>query len=211
MNAILMKRLFQSSSRDQCRHGYTVPSHRRRGEKAWARPRGQGVGADSNCEANAQVHDPNQGTLQRLPTSRRDSAPLVREIPVEKLRHHMVLPDAVERRFHRTRKGIGSPNAPGQTRLEAPASHSALRPGRCGRGLAQNILPWNTGLPLRKVRFDTFISSFSAKRWRTCAKCLMPPRPPPAPLFLDECDTLARSRMERNDVGEVTRITNALL
>ena len=30
-------------------------------------------------------------------------------------------------------------------------------------------------------------------------------------MFLDECDSLARSRTERNDVGEVTRITNALL
>ncbi len=33
----------------------------------------------------------------------------------------------------------------------------------------------------------------------------------PCALFLDECDTLARSRMARNDVGEVTRITNGLL
>jgi ATP-dependent 26S proteasome regulatory subunit len=33
----------------------------------------------------------------------------------------------------------------------------------------------------------------------------------PCALFLDECDSLARSRTERNDVGEVTRITNALL
>lgn len=29
--------------------------------------------------------------------------------------------------------------------------------------------------------------------------------------FLDECDTLARSRLDRNDVGETSRITNALL
>jgi ATP-dependent 26S proteasome regulatory subunit len=33
----------------------------------------------------------------------------------------------------------------------------------------------------------------------------------PCALLLDECDTLARSRTERNDVGEVNRITNALL
>ena len=33
----------------------------------------------------------------------------------------------------------------------------------------------------------------------------------PCALFLDECDSLARSRTERNDVGEVSRITNALL
>jgi ATP-dependent 26S proteasome regulatory subunit len=30
-------------------------------------------------------------------------------------------------------------------------------------------------------------------------------------LLLDECDSLARSRAERNDVGEASRITNALL
>ena len=39
--------------------------------------------------------EPTQGTLARLPTNRRDSAPLLQEVPRDQLRHHMVLPDTV--------------------------------------------------------------------------------------------------------------------
>jgi len=152
-----------------------------------------------------------QGTLQRLPTSRRDAAPLVQEIPVDKLRHHMVLPENVERRFHRIEKEFAA-----RTRLAKHGLRPRHRillygPPGCGKSLGAERLARNTGLPLRKVRFDTLLSSYFGETMANLRAVFDAAQASSCALFLDECDSLARSRTERNDVGEITRITNALL
>lgn len=151
------------------------------------------------------------GTLHRLPTSRRDSAPLVQEIPVDKLRHHMVLPDAVERRFLRIEKEFAARTRLAKHGLKPRHRILLYGPPGCGKSLGAERLAWNTGLPLRKVRFDTLLSSYFGETMANLRKVFDAAQASPCALFLDECDTLARSRTERNDVGEVTRITNGLL
>ena len=154
---------------------------------------------------------PSPGTLQRLPTSRRDSAPLMQEIPVDKLRHHMVLPDAVERRFYRIEKEFAARIRLAKHGLMPRHRILLYGPPGCGKSLGAECLAWNTGLPLRKVRFDTLLSSYFGETMANLRKIFDAAQASPCALFLDECDSLARSRSERNDVGEVTRITNALL
>lgn len=154
---------------------------------------------------------PHTGTLHRLPTSRRDSAPLMQEIPVDKLRHHMVLPDAVERRFHRIEKEFAARTRLAKHGLKPRHRILLYGPPGCGKSLGAERLAWNTGLPLRKVRFDTLLSSYFGETMANLRKVFDAAQASPCALFLDECDSLARSRTERNDVGEVTRITNALL
>ena len=151
------------------------------------------------------------GTLNRLPTSRRDSSPLVQEIPVERLRHHMVLPDAVERRFKRVEKEFAARVRLAKHGLKPRHRILLYGPPGCGKSLSAERLAWNTGLPLLKVRFDTLLSSYFGETMTNLRKVFDAAQASPCALFLDECDTLARSRTERNDVGEVTRITNALL
>src|ERR1700733_14313858 len=104
MNATLMKRLFRviqsGSSADVdslCRR--IVEAEKKQGHGRVAKELEQILTAKQTPKSGL-----NTGTLHRLPTSRRDSAPLMQEIPVDKLRHNMVLPDAVERRFHRIEK-----------------------------------------------------------------------------------------------------------
>ncbi len=154
---------------------------------------------------------PASGRLQSLPTSRRDSAPLVQEIPVDKLRHHMVLPDSVERRFHRIEREFAARIRLAKHGLRPRHRILLYGPPGCGKSLGAERLAWNTGLPLRKVRFDTLLSSYFGETMANLRKVFDAAKASPCALFLDECDTLARSRRERNDVGEVTRITNALL
>jgi len=146
-----------------------------------------------------------------LPTSRRESAPLMQEIPVDKLRHHMVLPDAVERRFHRIEKEFAARTRLAKHGLKPRHRILLYGPPGCGKSLGAERLAWNTGLPLRKVRFDTLLSSYFGETMTNLRKVFDAAQASPCALFLDECDSLARSRTERNDVGEVTRITNALL
>jgi SpoVK/Ycf46/Vps4 family AAA+-type ATPase len=211
MNATLMKRLFRviqsGSSADVdmlCRR--VIEAERKQGHGRVA----------NELERILKEKSPGKpasspGILQPLPTSRRDSAPLVREIPVDKLRHHMVLPDSVEKRFHRIEKEFAA-----RTRLAKHGLRPRHRilffgPPGCGKSLGAERLAWNTGLSLRKVRFDTLLSSYFGETMANLRKVFDAAQASPCALFLDECDSLARSRTERNDVGEVTRITNALL
>jgi SpoVK/Ycf46/Vps4 family AAA+-type ATPase len=154
---------------------------------------------------------PPPGSLQRLPTSRRDSALLVQEIPVDKLRHHMVLPEAVERRFRRIEKEFAARTRLAKHGLKPRHRILLYGPPGCGKSLGAERLAWNTGLPLRKVRFDTLLSSYFGETMANLRKVFDAAQASPCALLLDECDSLARSRAERNDVGEVSRITNALL
>lgn len=211
MNAILMKRLFRviqsgsSADVDTLCHRI-VDEEKRQGHGRVAKEL-ERILKDKPPGRAA----PSTGTLHRLPTSRRDSAPLVQEIPMDRLRHHMVLPDAVERRFQRIEKEFAA-----RTRLAKHGLRPRHRillygPPGCGKSLGAERLAWSTGLPLRKVRFDTLLSSFFGETLANLRKVFDAAQASPCALFLDECDSLARSRAERNDVGEVTRITNALL
>ena len=150
-------------------------------------------------------------SLKPLPTSRRDSAPLLTEIPLEKLRHHMVLPNAVEARFARIEREFAARSRLAKHGLRPRHRVLLYGPPGCGKNLGAERLAWHTGLPLRKVRFDNLLSSYFGETMTNLRRVFDAAHEVPCALFLDECDTLARARNARNDVGEVTRITNALL
>ena len=200
MNATLMKRLFRvlqdgsaTDVRAVCRR--IVDEEKKLGHTQVAKELERLLGDPSLTLSPASAP-----SLRPLPTSRRDSAPLIAEIPVEQLRHHMVLPESVEARFARIEKEFAARSRLAKHGLKPRHRVLLYGPPGCGKNLGAERLAWHTGLPLRKVRFDNLLSSyFDAAQETPCA------------LFLDECDTLARARNARNDVGEVTRITNALL
>jgi SpoVK/Ycf46/Vps4 family AAA+-type ATPase len=148
--------------------------------------------------------------LGELPASQRNAA-LFTVIPREKLQHHMVLPDAVEKRFQRIEREYAA-----RDRL----AHYGLRyrqkvllyglPG-CGKTMGAERLAWNTGLPLLKVRFDAMVSSYlgeTATNLRTIFETAVQA---PCLLFLDECDSIAKSREDAQDVGEIKRVVNTFL
>ena len=117
----------------------------------------------------------------------------------------------MERRFHRIEKEFAARTRLAKHGLKPRHRILLYGPPGCGKSLGAERLAWNTGLPLRKVRFDTLMSSYFGETMTNLRKVFDAAQTSPCALFLDECDSLARSRTERNDVGEVTRITNALL
>ncbi len=150
-------------------------------------------------------------SLMALPASRRDSSPLVQVIPHEQLRHQMILAAPVEKRFLRLEKEYAA-----RKRLAAYGLHARNRillhgPPGCGKSLGAERLAWATGLPLHKVRFDTLISSYFGETSVNLRRIFDSANQSPCALLLDECDTIARARGDRNDVGEVQRIVNMLL
>lgn len=211
MNATLMKRLFRvlkegsaTDVRAVCRR--IVDEEKKQGHTQVARELEKLLG-----DATVALVPTAAPGLRPLPTSRRDSAPLITEIPVDQLRHHMVLPENVEARFSRIEKEFAARSRLAKHGLRPRHRILLYGPPGCGKNLGAERLAWNTGLPLRKVRFDNLLSSYFGETMTNLRRVFDTAHETPCALFLDECDTLAKARNARNDVGEVTRITNALL
>jgi SpoVK/Ycf46/Vps4 family AAA+-type ATPase len=210
MNSVLLKRLFSAIYTGKpddvgalCRR--IVEDERKRGHSHVAQDLERIVEVETKRRAE------HTRGLSPLPTSRRESAPLVHVIPHGELRHHMVLPPNVEARIHTIEREFAAKH-----RLAAHGLRPSRRvlfygPPGCGKSLGGERLAWSTGLPMHKVRFDTLLSSYFGETLTNLRRLFDDASRSPCALFLDECDSLARSRTERNDVGEVNRITNALL
>lgn len=167
--------------------------------------------ANSSSSTSTPLKTDSERVLQSLPTSRRYHDPLVVRMDRALLRHFMVLPDAVEARFARIEKEFAA-----RERLAAFGLRNKKKillygqPG-CGKTLGAERLAWTTGLPLVKVRFDALISSYFGESGINLRAVFESAKERPCVLFLDECDFIAKSRNNQNDVGEVPRLVNTLL
>lgn len=149
--------------------------------------------------------------ISLLPTSKRDSSQLVSFVPRELLKHHMVLPTAVENRLISIEKEYAAKERLGKFNLY-PKRKILLHgsPG-CGKTLSAERIAWNLGLPLLKVRFDALLSSYFGESVSNLRAVFEYCNKEPVVLLLDECDFIAKSRIVTQDVGEVPRIVNMLL
>jgi hypothetical protein len=153
----------------------------------------------------------NLQALTELPNSKRSQLPLLTAIPREQLRHHTILPATVEQRFQRIEREYAA-----RDRLAHHGFHYKQKillyglPG-CGKTMSAERLAWNTGLPLLKVRFDTMVSSYLGETATNLREIFEVASKNPCLLFLDECDSLAKSREDNNEVGEMKkcRVGNA--
>ncbi|VEP12429.1 AAA ATPase central domain-containing protein [Hyella patelloides LEGE 07179] len=169
------------------------------------------LSSKSSHNGNEVVKDSGIENLSVLPTSTRLNTPLVNFIPREKLRHHMILPYSVEKRFQRIEKEYAA-----RDRL----AHHGLRyrqkillfgiPG-CGKTMGAERLAWNTGLSLLKVRFDAMISSYLGETAINLRLVFELANKNPCLLFFDECDSIAKSREDTQEVGEIKRVVNTFL
>jgi ATP-dependent 26S proteasome regulatory subunit len=216
MKAVLLKRLFSAvqlgSDRDLiavCKR--IVEDQKKLGHVNLARDLEKCIGDADKQKKHPATSSGSKPGLGALPAGKRDSASLVQMVEHAQLRHYMVLPEAVEHRLVRIEKEYAA-----RTRL-AKYGFSARRrillygPPGCGKSLGAERLAWGTGLPLHKVRFDSLISSFFGETAVNLRKVFESDNKQPFALFIDECDTIARARGERNDVGEVSRVVNMLL
>jgi adenylate kinase family enzyme len=146
-----------------------------------------------------------------LPTSKRNNSPLVAFVPREQLKHHMVLPADVETRLLSIEKEYAAKERLGKFNL-SPNKKILLHgaPG-CGKTLSAERIAWNLGLPLLKVRFDSLLSSYFGESASNLRAVFDYCKREAVVLLLDECDFIAKSRIQPQDVGEVPRIVNMLL
>ncbi len=161
----------------------------------------------NNHSSAAVVHK----DMHELPISRRYGESLATLVKPEKLEHHMVLPAVTEGRFARIEREYAAKERLGRFGLRPRKTILLYGPPGCGKSLGAKRIAWNTGLPLLKVRFDSLISSFFGESASNLRTLFMSAKERPCVLLLDECDFIARSRTNGNDIGEASRIVNSLL
>ena len=157
----------------------------------------------------SQVVEPRP--LTPLSSKHRFNHPFIVTIPRDHLRHHMILSNTVETRFRRIEKEYAA-----RDRL----AHYGLRyrqkillygsPG-CGKTMGAERIAWNTGLILVKVRFDAMVSSYLGETATNLREVFETAAQTPCLLFIDECDALAKSREDNQEVGEIKRVVNTFL
>lgn len=149
--------------------------------------------------------------LSSLPLSRRHGESLATLVPTDALEHHMVLPAEIENRFARIESEYAARDRLRTFGLRPRKTILLYGPPGCGKSLGAKRLAWNTGLPLMKVRFDALISSYFGESAANLRSIFDAARARPCVLLLDECDFIARSRTNSQDIGEASRIVNSLL
>ncbi|MBC7604883.1 MAG: ATP-binding protein [Ramlibacter sp.] len=150
-------------------------------------------------------------TLKELPLSRRHGESLATLLTTDSLEHHMVLPPAIEERFARIESEYAARDRLRTFGLKPRKTILLYGPPGCGKSLGAKRLAWNTGLPLMKVRFDVLISSYFGESATNLRAIFNAAKERPCVLLLDECDFIARSRINSKDIGEASRIVNSLL
>jgi len=167
-----------------------------------------------NRQAETKQNTAAEKTLHRLielPTSRRYNLNLLTAIPRDKLRHYMVLPESVEKRFQRIEREYAARDRLAHYGFQYRQKILLYGPPGCGKTLGAERLAWNTGLPLLKVRFDSLVSSFLGETASNLRLIFDAVAETPCLLFLDECDVIAKSREDNQEVGEIKRVVNSLL
>jgi hypothetical protein len=149
--------------------------------------------------------------LTGLPLSRRYSESLATVSRPESLDHYMVLPPTTEERFARIEAEYAARDRLLVHGLKPRKNILLYGPPGCGKSLGAKRLSWTLGLPLMKVRFDSLISSYFGESASNLRSVFTAASEVPCVLLLDECDFIARSRVNSKDIGEASRIVNTLL
>lgn len=150
-------------------------------------------------------------TLKEMPHSRRHGESLATLLPTDALEHHMVLSPAIEGRFERIESEYAARDRLRTFGLKPRKTILLYGPPGCGKSLGAKRLAWSIGLPLMKVRFDVLISSYFGESATNLRAIFTAAKERPCVLLLDECDFIARSRINSKDIGEASRIVNSLL
>lgn len=220
MNAKLLNKLFQSIAANDTKMlnqiaKTIIEDEKKKGHESLAKQLENTINNAAIVAKSSEIDTLNKVSsvsgMSELPVSRRHNQALATLIDRNKLKHHMVLAPELERRIDKIEKEYSAKERLIKHGLR-PRSKILLygSPG-CGKTLGAERIAWNLGLPLMKVKFDAIISSYFGESSANLRSIFEASNERACVLLLDECDFIAKSRMNGQDVGEIPRIVNMLL
>ncbi|MDD5197404.1 MAG: ATP-binding protein [Candidatus Gracilibacteria bacterium] len=165
---------------------------------------------ESNVTAKREEHSLNPLTFS-TPLNSRNNIPLVTKIDREELRHDMILSQEIEKKFLRIEKEYIARDRLLLSGLKPKQKIMFYGPPGCGKSMGAERLAWDIGLPFLRINFEVIISSFLGESLVNLRKVFDQVKTYPCVLLLDEFDFIAKSRDNKQDVGEMSRIVNVML
>ncbi len=215
MNATLLKRCVRAMS--ELGDGSLTPlcnsivaDEKRKGHERLAKQL-ESIVVRARNKSQSKVMRTMPGQPVRSVVRRRGGMPFIVRLERDKLRHEMILDEAVEQRFVRVEREYLARERLAKFGLQHARKVLLYGPPGCGKTLGAERLAWGVGLPLLKVKLDTLISSYFGESATNLRTVFEEAYKEPCVLFLDECDFIAKRREGSRDVGEISRIVNTLL
>jgi len=214
MNSTLMKRLFKTISSgntdDLEKIAYQIiHAENKKGHTRLVKELTNII--ESTQKSNPVIKENKNNSLVILPKSKRYDIPLATYKPREELEYSMILEDKIEERFLRIEKEYAARERLALYGLTPRKKILLYGPPGCGKTLGAQRLAFNTGLPLLKVNFDAIVSSYLGETATNLRAIFESVSNEPYLLFIDEFDSLAKSRTISQEVGEIKRVVNSFL
>lgn len=128
----------------------------------------------------------------------------------ERLRHHVVLPNETENQLLSIEQEYAARERLGKYNLTPQKKILVYGPSGCGKALCAERIAWDLGLPLLKVRFNSF-SPFDFKKAVLNLEAIFDYcKKKPVVLLLDECDFGGKSCVSWRGMDNKREIANVL-
>lgn len=161
--------------------------------------------------ANAGVGSAEQPSVPEPPTDRDSSLPIARVEYTQRFLEDLVLDSDARSALARLTREIQ--NWPTLDAANLPRRNRLLLSGPpgCGKTSAVSAIAHELGRPLVTARVEGLISSYLGETAANLANLFAFASTGPYVLFLDEFDSLGKTREDVGDHGELRRVVNAIL
>lgn len=178
---------------------------------AGALKRSLDAGASNPQPSRYRPADRSPAGMNMLPTDKDKRAPLTELVQPTKTKSDIVLSANNQSILAGVLEEIRRADTLRRHNLRPTSKMLFCGPPGCGKTICAEAFAYEAGLPLVVARVDVLISSFLGETSSNLRQIFEFTQSTPSVLFLDEFDTVARTRDDDNDHGELKRVVNSLL
>lgn len=213
MNSELIKRIvksFQTRDNEAFVSAVTklVHSERRQGHRRLADDLEKII---NNGLSQRQGNERTAAKMERAPRSKSEGASIIDIRRSSRTLNDIVLEPECEKRLSRFLEEFSKRSLLAEHGLAPKRKLLFFGPPGNGKTMCAEVIAGELDLPLFYVRFDALVASYLGETAANLRQVFEYAAKGLGVLFFDEVDAIAKSRDDRNDVGELKRVVNSFL